>query len=158
MPALTAALGARDTRLGWTRERRQRMVLRLAGGGGTTAGLHGRLSRGSQVGAKRSPSGRVRTWRQAVGPGQPTASPGRDSAAVRQPHRFGRTTRQGGMRPPKDKGGYQSAGLVTPVLDLEPTALADAYDGRAMIAAPCCQAIRTGLHALDGAGRRWIVA
>jgi hypothetical protein len=46
VPALTGALGAGETRLGWTREPRQRIVLRLDGGLGTTAGLNGRLSRG----------------------------------------------------------------------------------------------------------------
>jgi hypothetical protein len=43
------------------------------------------------------------------------------------------------IRTPKDKGGYQYAVLVTTVLDAEPVALADAYDGRAMIEATFCQ-------------------
>jgi len=37
------------------------------------------------------------------------------------------------MRTPKDKGGYQYAVLVTSLSDLEPTIVADRYDGRAMI-------------------------
>jgi hypothetical protein len=37
------------------------------------------------------------------------------------------------------QGGYHYAVLLTTVLDLEPTALADAYDGRAMIEATFCQ-------------------
>ena len=139
MPALHAALGEVETRLGWTRERRQRVVLRLDGGFGTTAVLNWLLSRGSQVVAKISHSGRVRKLRQAIGPWQPTSSPGREIAAVLTPHRFCRTTRQWVIRTPKDKGGYQYAGLVTTLLDEEPMALADAYDGRAMIEASFCQ-------------------
>ena len=61
VPALKPALGALETRLGWTRERRQRLVLRLAGGLGTTEGRNGLRSRGSQVVAKSSHRGRVRT-------------------------------------------------------------------------------------------------
>ena len=45
-PALQTALGALETRLGWPRERRQRLVLRWDGGFGTTEVLHGRRSRG----------------------------------------------------------------------------------------------------------------
>src|SRR5438132_5043833 len=94
VPALKTALGEVETRLGWTRERRQRLVLRLDGGFGTTEVLNWLLSRGYQVVAKISHSGRVRTLRQAVGPWQPTSSPGRDIAAVLHPHRFCRATRQ----------------------------------------------------------------
>jgi hypothetical protein len=112
VPALKTALAELDTRLGWTRERRQWIVLRLDGGLGTTAVLHGLLGRGYQVVATIRPSGRVRQWRQALGPWQPPSSPGRESAAVLHPHRCCRTTRQGVMRTPKDKGGYQSAVLV----------------------------------------------
>jgi hypothetical protein len=43
------------------------------------------------------------------------------------------------MRTPKAKGGYPYAVRVTTLLDLEPTALADAYDGRAMLEATFCQ-------------------
>ena len=59
VPALKTALGELETRLGWTRERRQRIVLRLDGGFGTTEVLNWLLSRGYQVVAKISPSGRV---------------------------------------------------------------------------------------------------
>jgi hypothetical protein len=107
VPALQAALRALETRLGWTRERRQRMVLRRDGGFGTTEILPGLRSRGSQVVAKVSHRGRVRTLRQALGPWPPTASPGRESAAVLKPHRFCRTTRPWVMRTPKEKGGSQ---------------------------------------------------
>jgi hypothetical protein len=139
VPALKTALSVLETRLGWTRERRQRIVLRLDGGFGTTAILNGLLSRGYQVVAKISHSGRVRKLRQALGPWQPTSSPGREIAAVLQPHRFCRATRQWVIRTPKDKGGYQYAVLVTTLTDLDPVALADAYDGRAMIEASFCQ-------------------
>ncbi len=60
VPALKTALGELATRLGWPRERRQRMVLRLDGGFGTTEMLNGRLSRGYQGVAKISHNGRVR--------------------------------------------------------------------------------------------------
>jgi DDE family transposase len=135
VPALKTALNEVETRLGWTRERRQQIVLRLDGGFGTTEVLNWLLSRGYQVVAKISHSGRVRKVRQALGPWQPTSSPGREIAAVLHPHRFCRATRQWVIRTPKDKGGYQYAVLVTTLPDLELTALADAYDGRAMIEA-----------------------
>jgi hypothetical protein len=139
VPALKTALGELETRLGWTRERRQRIVLRLDGGFGTTEVLNWLLSRGYQVVAKISHSGRVRKLRQAIGPWQPTSSSGREIAAVLQPHRFCRTTRQWVIRTPKEKGGYQYAVLVTTLSDCEPAPLADAYDGRALIEATFCQ-------------------
>src|SRR5437879_4308426 len=78
VPALKAALGEVETRLGWTRERRPRIVLRLDGGFGTTEVVNWLLSRGSHVVTKISHSGRVRKLRQAIGPWQPTSSPGRE--------------------------------------------------------------------------------
>jgi Transposase DDE domain group 1 len=139
VPALKAALLEVETHLGWTRERRAQIVLRLDGGFGTTEVLNWLLSRGYQVVAKISNQGRVQKLRQAIGPWQPTSSPGREIAAVLKPHRFCRATRQWVIRTPKEKGGYQYAVLLTTVPDLEPTALADAYDGRAMIEATFCQ-------------------
>jgi Transposase DDE domain group 1 len=139
VPALKMALGERETHLGWTRERRQRIVLRLDGGFGTTEILHWLLSRGYQVVAKISCSGRVGKLRQSIGPWQPTSSPGRELAAVLHPHRFCRATLQWVIRTPKEKGGYQYTVLVTTLSDCEPVALADAYDGRAMIEATFCQ-------------------
>src|SRR4029434_5018051 len=139
VPALKRALCEMETRLGWTRERRARIVLRMDGGFGTTEVLNWLLSRGYQVVAKISHSGRVRKLRQTIGPWQPTSSPGREVAAVIQPHRFCRATRQWMIRTPKEKGGYQYAVLVTTLPDLEPATLADAYDGRAMIEATFCQ-------------------
>src|SRR5256714_4014777 len=139
VPALKMALGELETHLGWTRERRQRMVLRLDGGFGTTEILNWLLSRGYQVVAKISHSGRVGKLRQSIGPWQPTSSPGREIAAVLHPHRFCRVTRQWVIRTPKEKGGSQYAVLVTTLPDLDPVALADAYDGRALIEATFCQ-------------------
>src|ERR671923_845868 len=154
VPALKTALSELETRLGWTRERRQRIVLRLDGGFGTTAVLTWVLSRGYQVVAKISHSGRVRKLRQALGPWQPTSSPGREIAAVLKPHRFCRTTRQWVIRTPKEKGGYQYAVLVTTMLDLEPATLADAYDGRAIIEATFCQD-KQALGLVTRRQRRW---
>ena len=65
--------------------------------------------------------------------------PGREIAAVLTPHRFCRATHQWVIRTPKEKGGSQYAVLVTTLTDLSPVALADAYDGRAMIEATFCQ-------------------
>lgn len=154
VPALQAALGEVETRLGWTRERRQRIVLRLDGGFGTTEGRNWLLSRGYQVVAKISHSGRVRKLRQAIGPWQPTSSPGREIAAVLHPHRFCRATRQGVIRTPKDKGGYQYAVLVTTLTDLDPVALADAYDARASIESSLCQD-KQALGLVTRRQRRW---
>jgi len=154
VPALKTALGELETRLGWTRERRQRVVLRLDGGFGTTEILNWLLSRAYQVVAKISHSGRVRKLRQAVGPWQPTSSPGRDIAAVLHPHRFCRATRQWVIRTPKEKGGYQYAVLVTTLSDLDPVALADAYDGRARIEATFCQD-KQALGLVTRRQRRW---
>lgn len=114
VPALKAALGELATRLGWTRERRQRLVLRLDGGFGTTAGLNWLLSRGYQVVAKISHSGRVRKLRQALGLWPATSSPGREIAAAMRPHRFCRTTRQWVSRTPKEKGGISMRGWSRP--------------------------------------------
>jgi hypothetical protein len=154
VPALKTALNEMETRLGWTRERRQRIVLRLDGGFGTTAVLNWLLSRGYQVVAKISHQGRVQKLRRALGPWQPTSSPGREIAAVLHPHRFCRTTRQWVIRTPKDKGGYQYAVLVTTLNDYEPMALADAYDGRAMIEATFCQD-KQALGLVTRRQRRW---
>jgi Transposase DDE domain group 1 len=153
-PALKTALGEIETHVGWTRERRQRIVLRLDGGFGTTEVLNWLLSRGYQVVAKISHSGRVRKLRQALGPWQATSNPGREIAPVLHPHRFCRTTRQWVIRTPKDKGGYQYAVLVTPLTDRDPVALADAYDGRAMIEATFCQD-KQALGLVTRRQRRW---
>jgi hypothetical protein len=154
VPALKTALGELETRLGWTRERRQRIVLRLDGGFGTTEVLNWVLSRGYQVVAKISHSGRVRKLRQALGLWQPTSSPGREIAAVLHPHRFCRSTRQWVIRTPKAKGGYQYAVLVTTLPDLDPVALADAYDSRALIESSFCQD-KQALGLVTRRQRRW---
>jgi hypothetical protein len=139
VPALKAALQEVETHLGWTRERRGQMVLRMDGGFGTTEVLNWVWSRGSQVVAKISHSGRVRTLRHHLGPWEPTSSPGRELATVLRPHRFCRATRQWVIRTPQAHGGYHDAVLLTTVPDLEPTTVADADDGRAMIEATFCQ-------------------
>jgi Transposase DDE domain group 1 len=139
VPALKAALQEVETHLGWTRERRVQIVLRMDGGFGTTEVLNWVLSRGYQVVAKISHSGRVRTLRQHLGPWEPTSSPGRELATVLRPHRFCRATRQWVIRTPQAHEGSHYAVLLTTGPDLEPTAVADAYDGRAMIEATLCQ-------------------
>ena len=139
VPGLKTALRELETHLGWAPERRQRIVRRLDGGFGTTEVRNWLLSRGYQVVAKISHSGRVQPLRQALGPWQPTSSPGRERAMVLKPHRFCRATRQWVIRTPKEKGGSQYAVLVTPLTDLEPADVADAYDGRAMMEATFCQ-------------------
>jgi hypothetical protein len=59
--------------------------------------------------AKISNHGRVQKLRHAIGPWQPTSSPGRDMAAIVRPHRFCRATRQWVIRTPQEKGGYHYA-------------------------------------------------
>ena len=154
VPAFKTALGELETHLGWTRERRQRIVLRLDGGFGTTAILNWLLSRGYHVVAKISHSGRVGKLRQSIGPWQPTSSPGRELTTVLHPHRFCRSTRQWVIRTPKAKGGYQYAVLVTTLPDLDPVALADAYDGRALIESSFCQD-KQALGLVTRRQRRW---
>src|SRR3989454_3607837 len=66
VPALKTALGELETHLGWTRERRQQIVLRLDGGFETTALLNWLLSRGYQVVGKISNYGRVQKLRQHI--------------------------------------------------------------------------------------------
>jgi hypothetical protein len=139
VPALKTALDELEGKLGWTREIRQRSVIRLASGFGTTAVRNGRRSRGSQVVAKISQRGRVRQLGQQRGPWQPTSSTGRAIAEGLAPVRFCRQTRPWGIRTPKEKGGYQSALLVTTVLELPPAAWAERSDGRAMSEATFCQ-------------------
>jgi Transposase DDE domain group 1 len=153
-PALKAALVEVETHLGWSRERRQQIILRLDGGFGTTALLNWLLSRGYQVVAKISNSSRVRTLRQQLGPWQPTSSPGREMAAVLHPHRFCRKTRQWVLRTPKARGGYQYAALVTTLPDLTPLAVADAYDSRAVIEASFCQD-KQGLGIVKRRQHKW---
>ena len=154
VPALKSALPEVESRLGWTRERRAQIVVRLDGGFGTTVVLNWVLSRGYQVVAKISHSGRVRKLRQACGPWQATSSPGREIAPVLHPHRFCRATRQWVIRTPKEQGGSQYAVLVTTLSDLEPTALADAYDGRARIESSFCQD-KQALGLVTRRQRRW---
>jgi hypothetical protein len=139
VPALKAALQEVETPLEWSRERRAQIVLRMDGGFGTTEILNWLRSRGYQGVAKISHSGRVHKLCQHISPWQPTSSPGREIATILRPHRFCRATRQWVIRTPQEQGGYHYAILLTTVPALEPTVVADAYDGRAMIAATFCQ-------------------
>ncbi|SRR6266568_556465 len=154
VPALKAALVELESQLGWTQELRPRIVIRLDGGFGTTAVLNWLLSRAYQVVAKISHSGRVRKLGQQIGPWQPTSSAGREIAEVLAPLRFCRKTRQWLIRTPKEKGGYQYAVLVTTLCALPPAALADRYDGRAMIEATFCQD-KQGLGLVKRRQHRW---
>src|SRR2546428_9474278 len=133
VPALKAALQEVETHLGWSRERRAQIVLRMDGGFGTTEILNWLLSRGYQVVATISHSGRVHKLRQHIGPWHPTTSPGREMAAILRPHRFCRATRQWVIRTPQEHGGYHYAVLLTTMTDLEPAAVGAADDGRGTI-------------------------
>jgi hypothetical protein len=139
VPALQAALGALEAKWGWTRELRQRLVIRLDGGFGTTAVRPWLLSRGSQVVAKMSHRGRVRQLGQQIGPWQPTAREGRAIAAGLAPRRCCRNTRHWVIRTPQETGRDQDAVWVTTLLELPPAELADRYDGRALMEAPLGQ-------------------
>jgi hypothetical protein len=125
VPALKAALVELESHWGWTRESRQRIVIRLDGGFGTTGVRNWMLSRDGQVVANISHHGRVRRLRQHVGPWQATSSAGREIAAVLSPLRFCRTTRPYVIRTPKQQGGYQYAVLMTTWCDLPPAEVAD---------------------------------
>jgi hypothetical protein len=139
VPAVTAALVARETPRGGTREVRQRVVIRLDGGCGPTPVLTGRRSRGSQVVAKIRHRGRVRQWRHQVGRWPSTSSPAREMAAVLAPRRCCRGTRPWGMRTPKQTAGDQEAVWVTTRIDGPPAEVAEASDGRALVEATCWQ-------------------
>ncbi len=154
VPARKGALVELEGKWDWTREVRQRIVSRLDGGVGTTAGLKWLLSRGSQVAAKISHSGRVRKWRQQVESWQPTASEGREIAEGLVPLRCCRTTRQWVIRTPNHQGGDQYAVWVTTLTDVRPAERADAYDGRQMIAAPFCQE-KQGLGLVKRRQHQW---
>ena len=71
VPALKAALVELEGKLGWRREIRPRMVIRLDSGFGTTAVLNWLLSRDDQVVAKISHRARVRKLGQQIGRGSP---------------------------------------------------------------------------------------
>lgn len=105
VPALTAAWVDLEARMGWTRELRQRLVIRRAGGGGTPAVRYGLRSRGAQVVAKLSHRGRGHQVRREVGPWEPTAREGRERAAGLAPRRCCRRPRPWVMRSPPAKGG-----------------------------------------------------
>jgi hypothetical protein len=105
VPAWKAAILEVETHVGWSRERRAQIVLRLDGGFGTTEVLHWLLSRGYQVMAKISNHGRVQKLRRAIGPWQPTSSPGRNMAAIlRPPSLLSSHTSVGDSYAPRQRG------------------------------------------------------
>src|SRR2546423_13661007 len=68
VPALQSALQEGETHLGWTREQRARIVLRMDGGFGTTDALNWVLSRGFQVVAKTNQNGQGGKVGPGIGP------------------------------------------------------------------------------------------
>jgi hypothetical protein len=58
------------------------------------------------------------------------------------------------IRTPKEQGGYQYAVLVTTLTACEPGALADAYDGRAIIESSFCQD-KQALGLMTRRQRKW---
>jgi hypothetical protein len=119
-----------------THARRARTELRLDSSWGSTAAINWALARGYQVTTKFKSNGRVKKLVQAVQAWQPTASPGREVAAVPAPVRLAKPTLQYAVRTPsKEPAGYHYAVLVTSRVDLPMQAVVDRYDGRAAMEA-----------------------
>ncbi len=119
-----------------TRARRARTELRLDSSWGSTAAINWALARGYQVTTKFKSNGRVKKLVQAVQAWQPTASPGREVAAVPAPVRVAKPTLQYAVRTPsKEPAGYHYAVLVTSRVELPMQAAVDRYDGRAAMEA-----------------------
>src|SRR5919205_720848 len=97
-----------------TRAKRARTEIRLDSSWGSTAALNWVLLRGYQVTTKFKSSGRVQKLVRPIQAWQPTASPGREVAAVPEPVRLAKPTMQYAVRTPsKEPPGYHYAVLVT---------------------------------------------
>ncbi len=119
-----------------TRAKRARTEIRLDSSWGSTAAINWVLLRGYQVTTKFKSSGRVQKVVRPIQAWQPTASPGREVAAVPEPVRLAKPTLQYAVRTPsKEPAGYHYAVLVTSRVDLPMQAVVDRYDGRAAMEA-----------------------
>src|ERR671928_102217 len=120
-----------------TRAKRARTELRLDSSWGSTAAINWALLRGYQVTTKFKSTGRVTKLVRPIQAWQPTASPGREVAAVPEPVRLAKPTLQYAVRTPSkaQAAGYHDAVLVTSRVDLPMQAAVDRYDGRAAMEA-----------------------
>ena len=117
--------------------KRGRVELRLDSGWGSTPMITWLLARGYQVTGKFKSTSRVRKLVRGITEWQPTSSPGREAAVVKEPVSFERPLAQYAVRTPsKEKaGGYYQAVLFTTRTELGIRAVVDHYDGRAGIEA-----------------------
>src|ERR687886_170843 len=120
-----------------TRAKRARTEIRLDSSWGSTAALNWVLLRGYQVTTKFKSTGRVKKLVRPIQAWQPTASPGREVAAVPEPVRLTKPTLQYAVRTPSTEQvtGYHYAVLVTSRVELPLQAAVDRYDGRAAMEA-----------------------
>jgi hypothetical protein len=120
-----------------TRAQRARTEIRLDSSWGSTAAINWVLLRGYQVTTKFKSTGRVKKLVRPIQAWQPTASPGREVAAVPEPVRLTKPTRQYAVRTPSKEQaeGYHYAVLVTSRVALPMQAAVDRYDGRAAMEA-----------------------
>ena len=130
------------------RARRARTEVRLDSSWGSTDGINWLLERGYQVTTKFKSGGRVRKLVRSIDAAawRPTASPGRDAAAVPAPVELARPTAQYAVRTPsKAKAdGYHHAVLVTSRTELPMPAALARYDERAAMEA----ALKADKHGL----------
>jgi hypothetical protein len=117
------------------RARRARTEVRLDSAWGSTAAIDWLLERGYQVLTKFKSGGRVKKLVRSIGVAawRPTASPGREVAAVPAPVDLARPTAQDAVRTPSEAhaGGYHDAVLVTSRTALPPPDVVARYDERA---------------------------
>src|ERR671933_109386 len=119
-----------------TRAKRARTEIRLDSRWGSTAAINRVLAQGYQVTTKFKSSGRVQKLVRPIQAWQPTASPGREVAAVPEPVRLAKPTVQYAVRTPsKEPAGYHYALLVTSRVELPMQTAVDRYDGRAAMEA-----------------------
>src|SRR5919202_1325188 len=119
-----------------TRAKRARTEIRLDSSWGSTAAINWALLRGYQVTTKFKSTSRVKKLVRPIQVWQPTASPGREVAAVPEPVRLAKPTLQYAVRTPsKEPAGYHYAVLVTSRVELPMQTAVDRYDGRAAMEA-----------------------
>jgi len=118
-----------------TKEKRQRICLRLDGGFGTDKNINHALWKGYQLLAKMFSGNRARVLAQSVEHWVDTSADGqatRQAGWVTKPHRYGRKTRQLAVRKPnpKKKSGFNYVILVITDMTSEMLTLLSSYDAR----------------------------
>jgi hypothetical protein len=118
-----------------TKEKRQRICLRLDGGFGTDKNINHALWKGYQLLAKMFSGNRARVLAQSVEHWVDTSADGqatRQAGWVTKPHRYGRKTRQLAVRKPnpKKKSGFNYVILVITYMTSEMLTLLSSYDAR----------------------------